>query len=57
MKKCLLFSGIVLFCFPSLSLAELSTAVRVADRPAAHCHTPKWSPDGQQLAVGVYDHS
>ena len=32
-KKCLLFSVIILFCFPSLSLAELSTAVRVADRP------------------------
>ncbi len=35
--------------------AEVSTPRQVADRPAAHCQAPKWSPDGKQLAYEVYN--
>jgi len=57
MKKSLIASVFFVCILPGQSLGEISTPVRVADRPAAHCHTPKWSPDGQQLAVGVYNPS
>lgn len=35
--------------------AEVSSPRQLADRPAAHCQAPRWSPDGQQLAFDVYD--
>jgi|JI10StandDraft_1071094.scaffolds.fasta_scaffold14382_8 Tol biopolymer transport system component len=37
------------------AVAEVSTARQVADRPSAHCQTPRWSPDGKFLAYDVYD--
>jgi Tol biopolymer transport system component len=35
--------------------AEISTPRQVADRPAAHCQAPQWSPDGLQIAFEVYE--
>ncbi|MCB9549106.1 MAG: PD40 domain-containing protein [Myxococcales bacterium] len=35
--------------------AEISTPRQIADRPAAHCQAPRWSPDGKLLAYDVYD--
>lgn len=43
------------FSSPTLATAEVSTPKQVADRPAAHCQSPRWSPDGKQLAYDVYD--
>lgn len=35
--------------------AAVSNPRMIADRPAAHCQSPQWSPDGKQLAFEVYD--
>lgn len=43
------------FCLPLGAAAEVSTPRKVADRAAAHCQSPRWSPDGKQLAYDVYD--
>ncbi len=37
------------------AFADLSPAVKVAERVSAHCQTPRWSPDGKQLAVDVFN--
>lgn len=53
MKLTLALSGGLLLA-PALAAAEVSTPRQIADRPAAHCQTPRWSPDGKQLAFDVY---
>ena len=35
--------------------AEVSPPRMLADRPAAHCQAPRWSPDGLNIAYDVYD--
>ena len=40
---------------PNAALAEVSTPRQIADRASAHCKSPRWSPDGKQLAYDVYD--
>ncbi len=40
---------------PAALHAEISTPRQIADRPAAHCDSPRWSPDGTQIAYDVYD--
>lgn len=40
---------------PTLASAEISTPRQIADRPAAHCQAPRWSPDGLQVAFDVYN--
>lgn len=40
---------------PAGAAADVSTPRQVADRPAAHCQAPRWSPDGNQLAYEVYN--
>lgn len=39
---------------PAWAVAEVSSPRQIADRPAAHCQTPRWSPDGKQIAFDVY---
>lgn len=55
MSRSLLLSLGAAFIYPSFATAEVSTPRQVADRPAAHCQSPRWSPDGKQLAYDVYD--
>jgi len=35
--------------------AEVSPPRMLADRPSAHCQSPRWSPDGLNVAYDVYD--
>ena len=43
-----------LLAVPAVGHADVSTPRQIADRPAAHCQTPRWSPDGLQLSFDVY---
>lgn len=52
-KKQLLYILLSLF-IANTSLAEISVPRQIADRPAAHCQSPRWSPDGLQLAYDVF---
>lgn len=49
-----LLTGCVLL-LSSPTLAEVSSPRQIADRPSAHCQSPKWSPDGLQIAFDVYE--
>ena len=45
----------VILIISAPALAELSPVQKVADRESAHCQAPRWSPDGKQLAVDVFN--
>lgn len=45
------------FLTPLVVSAEVSTPKQIADRPSAHCQSPRWAPDGSQIAYDVYDPS
>lgn len=40
---------------PLAAQADVSTPKLIADRPAAHCQAPRWSPDGKYLAYDVFE--
>ena len=42
------------FC-GQIAHAKVGTPVQVAARPSGHCQAPQWSPDGQKLAIDVYN--
>tara|TARA_B100001093_G_scaffold494491_1_gene537961 strand:- start:703 stop:1836 length:1134 start_codon:yes stop_codon:yes gene_type:complete len=54
MKRLLLLISIVLGLPPGTVSAEIGVSLRVASRPAAHCQSPRWSPDGKKLAIDIF---
>lgn len=53
LKYCTVTGSLLLLVAPVA--AEVSTPRQIADRPSAHCQSPRWSPDGLQLAYDVYE--
>ena len=55
MKTTPILFAIGLFFVAVEAHAEVSPPRMLADRPAAHCQGPRWSPDGLNIAYDVYD--
>ena len=55
MKKRSILMLITPLLYTQSLFAEVSKPIEVASRPSAHCQGPIWAPNGQLIAVNIYE--
>ena len=48
------FAMNVAVAFGSVALAQPSPPQSIFSLPGSHCQTPKWSPDGKEVAIELF---